>query len=250
MASLEQDIKNWLAIGEKPRNIAERIDRKYSLLEKSYNIHFDSTARSFSSSPELYKQVNEIEDLRLFFRRPIEIALAKLGRFEIIWCKERANWVRVARYPDRLLIDNPYTDQIESWARFASDSHDKYKVHHENSRDRRDKSKFLGGYPFIEPIELAILQNGIGELVSEDTMRLYGNSDRAIGKAASGKSVSYACLEIKRCPRTPKKLDSGKVRKTGNMLQGHAYPAGMVDLQRDFSSTGLQINAVPLLNLN
>lgn len=250
MSGIEEDIKRWLATGRQPENISKRIERKYSLLWDTYNIRFDPIARSLASNPELYNQIDEIEELRLFFRRPIEIALAKLGCSNTIWCREESRWIDVARYPDRLLIRNPLTDQIESWARFSSESKTVYTVHHAIAKGLSQKSKFCGGYDFIEPIELAILENGIGELVSEDTMRLYGNFDQDIGKAATGESVSFACLEIKRRPRTPTKLKSGKVRKNGNMLWGHAYPARMVDLQRDFAGTSLQVNAVPLLNLD
>ena len=122
MAGLEQEIKKWLATGHPPRDIGAKISRKYSRLRDSYNIDFDPIARSLVSSPDLYRQVDELPKLKLFFRRNIDIALSESEDSETLWCNKKSCWVRVARYSDRLLIDNPLTNQPESWAKLTSES--------------------------------------------------------------------------------------------------------------------------------
>jgi len=175
----------------------------------------------------------------------ISIALEHAAPANVLWCKNTGSWLIVSRYPGRLLLKNPVRGNDESWSRLSSDSKS-YTVHHRNWA-RSGKSRFLGNYDFIKPREIAVFNGGIGQLLSGFEMRLYAKFTKPIGKSSNGKPLECLCLEVKRLPRTPKKLPGGKTRKSGWLLRMHGYPVGPTDLAADFRDTPLTMGDLPLL---
>ena len=97
MAGLEQEIRKWLKTGDKPKDISTMIDRKYALLRTTYGINFDPIVMSLRKSPDIYSQIDNLSNLKLFFRRPIDIALSLADQTEDLWCKDKNCWLTVAR---------------------------------------------------------------------------------------------------------------------------------------------------------
>lgn len=248
MAALEYEIRKWRKTGNRPNDISARIDRKYAMLRASYGINFDPIAMLLKNSPNIYDQIDGLPNLELFFRRPIEIVLSLAERSDKLWCRYNNCWLTVFRFPGRFLVDNLVSEKKESWSQFSSESENDHLVHHKIARGRPDKSKFDGNYKYIKPIELAVFDHGIGQLISKDTIRLYGEFEAPIGKSPIGDDISFACVEITRRMWPPTKRKTGEIRKRGYLTRGHGYPVGLKDLERDLSESEVRIDQIPMID--
>lgn len=246
MNSIEQDIKKNLGESKLPKDVALRLKRKMKNLKLMYGINFDNTIFSMEKNPLLYKQRDEIPGLSDFFRRDIDICIKRLGSNDIVYSKFHKSWVKAVQAPYRIAIDNPFTEKVESWSRISSISKSR-TIHHSTSKNK-NKSKFLGGVNYIQPLEISAFNNGIGLLLNTKLLRMYAGYDKDIGKSKDGKLQKYICVE---CERISRREDTNAVNTDkvfGYKLRIHGYPMSADDLAADFKDTPLKIDMLPMLS--
>jgi hypothetical protein len=237
MNSIEQDIRKSIGKASLPPDVASRLRRKFEKLKNIYGVNFDATVLSLISNPSLYKQRAEIPGFTYFFRRNIDICIEDLGSHKLIYAKEQKKWIRAVMAPKRISLENPFFNRNESWAKVYSISHVR-KVHHSTSKSK-DKSKFLGGFSYIEPLELLAYSNGLGLLLKPHLMRIYAKFDKDIGRSKKGTAQQYICVECERIRRSEDSKYSNPSKVRGFKVRIHGYPMTINELQDDFVDTPL-----------
>ena len=245
MNSIEQDIISSLGKPRLPDNVAARLRSKLALLRDRYGINFDNTVLGFEKNPDLYKQIDGLPGLSIFFRRHIDIWLDVEGDDGLVFSKSENDWVPAARAPFRIALYNPASDKIESWSRI--DSASKWRRDHYRDGGSPKKSIFDGNLSFIRPIEFAAFNNGLGLLESQNLMRMYLGFEDPIGKSSKGGVQKYICLECTRIRRRQKTKAKNPKNIHGYKIEIHGYPVGVSDIQKDFAGTDLDHSYVPIL---
>jgi hypothetical protein len=246
MNSLEQELKKYAGRSALPKRLADRIRSKLNRLQQLYGINYDPTVLAFINSPSLYLQASNIPSITKFFRRHIDIFLGECGTNNFIFSKNNNTFVRAARKPFQICIDNPYSGKAESWARIDSESK-RRKDHFKNGGGSK-KSRFLGNLDFIRPLEFAAFNVGLGVLESDDTMKMYLGFRNPIGNSRQKIPQSYVCLECTRIPRRQQTAAKEPLKVHGYKVRIHGYPVEPNDIENDFRGLALKMNSIPVID--
>ncbi len=247
MNSIEQEIRKRVKAANLPNKIAFLLRRKHRNLKTLYDIDFDPTILSLVNNPSLYEQRDNIPGFDLFFRKSIDILLEHKGQNDIVFAKKQNKWIRAVQEKNKLVIENPGTKNIESWSKVKSIS-DTRRVHHKSSSSP-DKSKFLGGFAFCEPLEFAAFNNGLGILVKPSVLRMYAGFDKVIGISKEKKPVKFICVECARIRRREDSNSEDPLKVHGFRVKMHGYPMSAKDLQADFVGTPLKQSLLPIIKI-
>lgn len=261
MGNLEHEVKKRRGAAKLPGWLCDRIKAKCAHHERSYRKRLNSIAYPLMSQPSLCEQAADVPEVSLFFRSHVAIALSSSELTNELWCPKTEEgkdsssaerpigWVKIARYEDRLLIMNPLSRNVESWARPSSVSRplteSSYSRHYENGGSKQ-KSLFFGNYEFIKPLEYVVFNRGVGLLLTATTMHLYAEFEKPIGKSTKGDLLKHMRLVVTRERRPPVRKND-VTRKTGWMVRIHGYPVGIEDLKILRGNTEFNAGLVPKL---
>jgi hypothetical protein len=248
MNSLEQDIRALRSKSKLPTHVSDRLLAKYHGIANRCGINFDATILGMTGSPNLYDQLDDIPSLSLFFRRHIDIWLELKGTDSIVYSKEEGAWLRVARESYRIALARTEIESAESWSRLTSIS--KTRSDHWSTSGKPKKSKFLGKFKYILPLETSAFNRGIGVLIRPNVMRMYGKFKTPIGRSPRGEDQEFICVECERVHRRQDTNAKNPEKVFGYKVRIHGYPMTEKDIEKDFRGTPLRYSDVPVVGFS
>lgn len=202
------------------------ISRRLSVLMKSYGLtglkRWDHMIASYRDDID---SLLDLEEIQVIIRPAIEAALV-LGTKHGMTCKcvctDSYDLLDVLVRPNRLILRNPFSGAVESWARpFAAEG---LLYHSYPAVPTADKSVFLKGKDHWA-ICLETFQAPKGRFVGAKKLYLYKRFDRSIGKlAGGGKQTKFVRIQCDRVNRP---------QGGGYRTQVHGYPLSDAEVKRD-----------------